>query len=136
MVLTWNATLNFKLNFGSYYCPQRFVSSTGNMEVLLSNTHSIVIALVFNYFSKIFFIFFWTYIFIGIFLLKKIRPIKAGQNNKYDITKGQLISECLFYILNFPKNQQKIWQISTLESKKWSNHKIKAHYNDFNTNYK
>ena len=26
--------------------------------------------------------------------------------------KGQLISECLFDVLNFPKNQQKIWQIS------------------------
>ena len=50
-------------------------------------------------------------------------------------TKGQLISECLFDVLNFPKNQRKIWQISALESKKWSNHKIKAHYNDFDTNY-
>jgi hypothetical protein len=51
------------------------------------------------------------------------------------IIKGQLISECLFDILNFPKNQQKIWQISALEYKKWSNHKIKAHYNDFDTIY-
>ena len=50
-------------------------------------------------------------------------------------TKGQLISECLFDVLNFPKNQRKIWQISALEYKKWSNHKIKAHYNDFDTNY-
>ena len=49
--------------------------------------------------------------------------------------KGQLISECLFDVLDFPKNQRKIWQISALESKKWSNHKIKAHYNDFDTNY-
>ena len=46
--------------------------------------------------------------------------------------KGQLISERLFDVLNFPKKQRKI---SALESKKWSNHKIKAHYNDFNTNY-
>ena len=45
--------------------------------------------------------------------------------------KGQLISEWLFDVLNFPKNQQKIWQISALEYKKWSNHKIKAHYNNF-----
>ena len=45
------------------------------------------------------------------------------------------ISKCLFDILNFPKDQQKIWQISALESKKWSNRKIKAHYNDFDTNY-
>ena len=49
--------------------------------------------------------------------------------------KDQFISECLFDVLNFPKNQRKIWQISALESKKWSNHKIKAHYNDFDTNY-
>ena len=27
--------------------------------------------------------------------------------------EGQLISECLFDFLNFPKNQRKIWQIST-----------------------
>ena len=27
--------------------------------------------------------------------------------------KGQLISECLFDVLNFPKNQRKIWQLST-----------------------
>ena len=45
--------------------------------------------------------------------------------------KGQLISECLFDFLNFPKNQQKIWQISAQGSKKWSNHKIKAYYDDF-----
>ena len=32
-------------------------------------------------------------------------------------TKGQLISERLFDVLDFPKNQQKIWQISVLESK-------------------
>ena len=46
-------------------------------------------------------------------------------------SKVQLISEYLFDFVNFPKNQQNIWQISALESKKWSNHKIKAHYNDF-----
>ena len=38
-----------------------------------------------------------------------------------DTTKGQLISECLFDILNFPKNQRKIWKISALEYKKRSN---------------
>ena len=37
--------------------------------------------------------------------------------------------------LNFPKNQRTIWQVSAPESKKWSNHKIKAHYNDFDTNF-
>ena len=31
--------------FSRPHPPQRFVSSTGNMEVLLSNTHSIVCAL-------------------------------------------------------------------------------------------
>ena len=36
-------------------------------------------------------------------------------------TKGQLISECFFDFLNFPKKHQKIWQISAQESKKWSN---------------
>ena len=36
-------------------------------------------------------------------------------------SKGQLISECLWGVIDFPKNQQKIWQISAQESKKWSN---------------
>ena len=40
---------------------------------------------------------------------------------------GQLISECLFDFLNFPKNQRKIGQMSVVESKYWSNHEIKAH---------
>ena len=55
---------------------------------------------------------------------------KASKNKStYLSIKGQLISECLFDVLNFPKKQPKIWQISALESKKWSNHKIKAHCN-------
>ena len=33
---------------------------------------------------------------------------KDKQTQLYEPTKGQLISECLFDILNFPKNQQKI----------------------------
>ena len=37
--------------------------------------------------------------------------------------KGQLISECLLIILNFPKKQQKI---SALEYKKWSNQQNKG----------
>ena len=49
---------------------------------------------------------------------------------KYELAdicvKGQLISDCFFGVLNFPKNQRKIWQISALESKKWSNQQIKA----------
>ena len=40
-------------------------------------------------------------------------------------SKGQLISECLFDFLNFPKNQRKIWQTSAPGSKKWSNQKSK-----------
>jgi hypothetical protein len=32
--------------------------------------------------------------------------------------KGQLISECLLGVIDFPKNQQKIIQISALETKK------------------
>ena len=44
----------------------------------------------------------------------------------FDSTKGQLISECLLGARDFPKNQWKIWQISALYSKKWSNQQIKA----------
>ena len=40
-------------------------------------------------------------------------------------SKGQLMSECLFDFLNFPKNQQKIWQISVPGSKKGSNQQSK-----------
>ena len=47
--------------------------------------------------------------------------------------KGQLISECLFGVLSFPKNQRKISQIFAPESKKWSNHRIMAPYSVFNT---
>ena len=42
---------------------------------------------------------------------------------KYLLATGQLISECLLGVLDFPKNQRKMWQISALESKKWSNHR-------------
>ena len=42
------------------------------------------------------------------------------------IAKGQLISESLFDILNFPKKQRKIWQISALEYKKFSNQQNKG----------
>ena len=52
-------------------------------------------------------------------------------DNFFWFFKGQLISECLFDFLNFPKKQRKIWQISAQESKKGSNHKIKAYYDDF-----
>ena len=46
--------------------------------------------------------------------------------------KGQLISEWIFEVKNFPKkNNEKLWQISTPEFKKWSNHKIKAPWHFF-----
>ena len=48
--------------------------------------------------------------------------------------KGRLISECPFDVLDFPKKQRKIWQITALEPKKLSNHKIKKYYIDFVTN--
>ena len=35
--------------------------------------------------------------------------------------KGQLISECRLGVIDFPKKQRKFWQISAIESKKWSN---------------
>jgi hypothetical protein len=42
-------------------------------------------------------------------------------------SKGQLISEWLFGVFNFPKNNNaKIWWISALESKKSSNQKDKG----------
>ena len=41
------------------------------------------------------------------------------------VTKGQLISEWPFDVLNFQTNS-KIWWISTLESKKLLNHKDKG----------
>ena len=42
--------------------------------------------------------------------------------------KGQLISECIFNVLNFPKKNTyaKNWQISALESKKWCNQQNKG----------
>ena len=51
---------------------------------------------------------------------------------KLELAEGQLISECPFEILDFPKKTRKILQISALEYKKLSNHKIKALYNVFN----
>ena len=43
-----------------------------------------------------------------------------------EVLKGQLISEWLFDVSNFPKNNVKIWWISALESKKWLNQKDKG----------
>ena len=41
---------------------------------------------------------------------------------------GQLISEQIYAILNFPKMQQNITRISALASKKGQIKKVKAHY--------
>ena len=46
--------------------------------------------------------------------------------NNVLILKGQLISECLFDFLNFPKNQRKIWKISAQETKSGQINKVKA----------
>ena len=40
--------------------------------------------------------------------------------------KGQLISDCPLGVIDFPKNQRNIWQVSALESKKWSNQQNKS----------
>ena len=46
---------------------------------------------------------------------------KWSKKKTNNYIKGQLISEWLFDVLNFLKNQRKIWQISALEYKKSSN---------------
>ena len=64
---------------------------------------------------------------------KKFEGTTKVNLTKSSTTKGQIISECLFDFLNFPKNHRKIWQISAQKSKKCSNHKITAPYSVFNT---
>ena len=39
--------------------------------------------------------------------------------------RGQIISECLFDFLNFPKNHRKIWHISAQEHERCWNHQNK-----------
>ena len=56
----------------------------------------------------------------------KPREEKKEHKGESIFLKGQLISECLLGVIDFPKNQQKIWQISALESKKWSNQQSKS----------
>ena len=53
---------------------------------------------------------------------KSQNPIGLVQGGR---SKGQLVSEWFFDFLKFPKNQRKIWQISALETKKWSNQQSK-----------
>ena len=43
-------------------------------------------------------------------------------------TKGQLISEQIYAVLNFPKMQRNIARISALASKMGQIKKVKAHY--------
>ena len=42
-------------------------------------------------------------------------------SQRQSLIKGQLISECILGVIDFPKKQRKFWQISALDSKKWSN---------------
>ena len=65
--------------------------------------------------------------------MKSVKEIECLENiswnrrsMKQKKSKGQLISECLFDILNFAKNQRKIWQISALEYRKGSNQQNKG----------
>ena len=65
--------------------------------------------------------------------MKSVKEIECLENiswnrrsMKQKKSKGQLISECLFDILNFAKDHRKIWQISSLEYKKWSNQQNKG----------
>ena len=57
------------------------------------------------------------------FVLANLSPLSQNDRLKAWLSrfKGQLISERLFGVFNFP-------QCSALESKKWSNQKGKAHY--------
>ena len=60
----------------------------------------------------------------NVFLLyAKVRSIKNFFNGSFE---GQLISECLLGVKDFPKKQRNIWQISALKSKKWSNQQGKS----------
>ena len=48
---------------------------------------------------------------------------------KIQTAKGQLISEWLFGVFNFPqKKPRKIWWIFALEFRKWLNQAIKGHF--------
>ena len=58
-------------------------------------------------------------------LLLATGHVKNGRVN-LKICKGQLISEWLIDAFNFPKKISKIWWISSLESKKWSNQQDKG----------
>ena len=67
-------------------------------------------------------------------LLTKNITMRAQIHQQYYYsTKGQLISECLFDVLSFPKKTTK--NLTNFCPRKWSNHKVKAQYNDFDTNY-
>ena len=52
----------------------------------------------------------------------------CSQLYKIQSAKGKLISVCLLGIIDFPKKQPKIWQISALESKKRSNQQSIINY--------
>ena len=50
------------------------------------------------------------------------------QSNQNVTTKGQLISEQIYAILNFPKMQRNFVRISALASKMGQIKKVQAHY--------
>ena len=52
---------------------------------------------------------------------------KVAEKKKEDIPKGQLISDWLFVVLNFPKNNKIIWLPNLIQnSKQWLNQTIKG----------
>ena len=112
-----------------------YLDLTGVLVVLPNKETFIQIESYCNHNVVYFSILIWTQRYSRCFISINPQPFFKIRCFFNQITKGQLISECLFGVLNFPKKHQRIWQISALESKKWSNHKIKAHYNDFDTNY-
>ena len=56
-----------------------------------------------------------------------ITKSKSNSNNS-SVGKGQLISEQIYAVLNFPKMQRNIARISALASKMGQIKKVKAHY--------
>ena len=59
-------------------------------------------------------------------LVPRSNSARTGSAPSKASFKGQLISECLLDVIDFPQNQRKIWQSSALESKKCSNQQSKS----------
>ena len=72
---------------------------------------------------------FWIHATFYLYFIQGEHDAESDQLTYMDChcaTKGQLISEWPFDVLNCPKNNAKIWWISALESKKWLNQKDKG----------